>query len=254
MKKLVLSALGLFGAVGAYAQAKPDKMTPESSELWEPVPRIVTPGQVTSRTTGTTAPSDAIVLFDGSNLDQWVAASDGKSPAPFTVADGAMTVAPRKGGIQTKQKFGDFQLHIEWRSPAEVKGTGQGRGNSGIFLQGLYELQVLDSYENPTYVNGQAGSIYKQTPPLVNATRKPGEWQTYDIIYTAPRFNKDGVAIIPAYVTVIHNGVVIHNHTQIQGTTPFVGRPEYKPHDKGPIMLQDHGDLVSYRNIWIREL
>lgn len=254
MKKIVLSALSLFVFSGAFAQLKPDKMTPESSEVWDPEPRVVTPGDIKQNTLGTTAPSDAIVLFDGSNLDQWVSANDGKSPAPFTLADGAMTVAPRKGGIQTKQTFGDFQLHIEWRSPEVVKGQGQGRGNSGVFLQGIYEVQVLDSYENRTYSNGQAGSIYKQTPPLVNATRKPGEWQSYDIIYTAPRFNKDGVAIIPAYVTVIHNGVVVQNHTQIQGNTPFVGRPIYKPHGKGPILLQDHGDLVSYRNIWIRDL
>lgn len=254
MKKIVLSALSLFVFSGAFAQLKPDKMTPESSEVWDPEPRVVTPGDIKPNTLGTTAPSDAIVLFDGSNLDQWVSANDGKSPAPFTLSDGAMTVAPRKGGIQTKQTFGDFQLHIEWRSPEVVKGQGQGRGNSGVFLQGIYEVQVLDSYENRTYSNGQAGSIYKQTPPLVNATRKPGEWQSYDIIYTAPRFNKDGVAIIPAYVTVIHNGVVVQNHTQIQGNTPFVGRPIYKPHGKGPILLQDHGDLVSYRNIWIRDL
>src|SRR5690606_33929974 len=254
MKKIVLSARSLFVFSGAFAQLKPDKMTPESSEVWDPEPRVVTPGDIKSNTLGTTAPSDAIVLFDGSNLDQWVSANDGKSPAPFTLADGAMTVAPRKGGIQTKQTFGDFQLHIEWRSPEVVKGQGQGRGNSGVFLQGIYEVQVLDSYENRTYSNGQAGSIYKQTPPLVNATRKSGEWQSCDIIYTAARFNKDGAAIIPAYVTVIHNGVVVQNHTQIQGNTPFVGRPIYKPHGKGPSLLQDHGDLVSYRNIWIRDL
>ena len=253
MKRVLFSALSLLAFSGAYAQLKPEKMTPESSELWDPEPRVVTPGKVTSATSGTTAPSDALILFDGTNLNQWVASSDGTSPAPFTLADGAMTVSPRKGGIQTKNEFGDFQLHVEWRSPSVVKGTGQGRGNSGIFLQGVYELQVLDSYDNRTYSNGQAGSIYKQTPPLVNPVKGPGEWNAYDIVYTAPRFNKDGMVSVPAYVTVIMNGVVVQNHTQIQGTTPYVGRPTNKPHGKGPISLQDHGDLVSFRNIWIRE-
>lgn len=253
MKRVLFSTLCLFAFSAVHAQLQPDKMTPESSELWDPEPRVVTPGKITPQTSGTTAPSDAIVLFDGTNLDQWVSSNDKKSPAPFTIEGGAMTVAPRKGGIQTKQEFGDFQLHIEWRSPSVVKGSGQGRGNSGIFLQGLYELQVLDSYQNRTYSNGQAGSIYKQTPPLVNAVKAPGEWNTYDIIYTAPRFNKDGMVTIPAYVTVLLNGVVIQNHTQIQGTTPYVGRPINSPHGKGPLALQDHGDLVSFRNIWIRE-
>ncbi len=254
MKRIILSAMGLLALSGAYAQLKPEKMTPESSELWDPEPRIVTPGKLTGSLSGTTAPSDALVLFDGSSLDQWVSSEDKSSPVPFTLKDGAMTVTPRKGGIQTRQEFGDFQLHIEWRSPSEVKGSGQGRGNSGIFLQGIYELQVLDSYNNRTYANGQAGSIYKQTPPLVNPVKAPGEWQSYDVIYTAPRFNKDGMVTVPAYVTVILNGVVVQNHTQIQGTTPYVGRPVNKPHGKGPISLQDHGDLVSFRNIWIREL
>lgn len=253
MKRVLFSTLCLFAFSAVQAQLKPDKMTPESSELWDPEPRVVTPGTVTAQTSGTTAPSDAIVLFDGTNLNQWVSSIDKTSPAPFTLEGGAMTVAPRKGGIQTKQEFGDFQLHIEWRSPSVVKGSGQGRGNSGIFLQGLYELQVLDSYQNRTYANGQAGSIYKQTPPLVNAVKAPGEWNTYDVIYTAPRFNKDGMVTIPAYVTVLLNGIVVQSHTQIQGTTPYVGRPINSPHGKGPLALQDHGDLVSFRNIWIRE-
>ncbi len=253
MKRIILSAIGLLTLSGAYAQLKPEKMTPESSELWDPEPRVVKPGTLTGKLSGTTAPSDALVLFDGTSLDQWVSSEDGKSPATFTLKDDAMTVASRKGGIQTRQEFGDFQLHIEWRSPSEVKGNGQGRGNSGIFLQGIYELQVLDSYNNRTYANGQAGSIYKQTPPLVNPVKAPGEWQSYDVIYTAPRFNKDGMVTIPAYVTVLLNGVLVQNHTQIQGTTPYVGRPINKPHGKGPISLQDHGDLVSFRNIWIRE-
>lgn len=247
MKKMYLMAAGVLAAFAAQAQLQPAKMTPESSELWTPVPRVVTPGA------GTAAPSDALVLFDGKDLSNWVSARNG-GEAPWTIADGAMTVASGKGDIVTKQEFGDFQLHIEWRSPSVVKGTGQGRGNSGIFMQGIYELQVLDSYDNATYSNGQAGSIYKQTMPLVNATKGPGEWQAYDVIYTAPRFNKDGQMLIPPYITVLHNGVLIQHHTMIQGTTPYVGQPMMTPHGRGPIKLQDHGDLVGYRNIWIREL
>lgn len=253
MNKITLLAMTLTLTYTAQAQLQPKKMTPESSEQWSPVPRLVAPGSPSTSVSGFTAPEDAIVLFDGSNLDAWESASGG-GPAPWTVAGGAMTVVPRKGDIQTKQTFGDFQLHIEWRTPAEVKGDGQGRGNSGIFMQGIYELQVLDSYNNRTYSNGQAGSIYKQTMPLVNASKGPGEWQTYDVVYTAPRFNKDGQMLIPPYITVIHNGVLIQNHTQIQGTTPYVGQPGIQPHGRGPIKLQDHGNPTSFRNVWIREL
>ena len=238
----------LLGYTGAAAQDN-SKKTPESTEYWEPQPRIITPG-----TNAGEVPSDATILFDGKNFDNWQSADGGA--VKWTLKDGAMTVVAGAKEIRTKKEFGDFQLHIEWRSPAEVNPakTSQGRGNSGIFLQGRYELQVLDNYNNKTYANGQASSIYKQHPPLVNACRKPGEWQTYDVIYTAPRFNADGRAILPAYVTVIHNGVVTQNHTAIAGPTEYIGLPVYKPHDKGPITLQDHGDLVSFRNIWIREL
>jgi hypothetical protein len=254
MKKLLLTAFSLATAFAAHAQLQPNKQTPESSELWTPVPRVVTPGKANTAVSGFSAPSDAIVLFDGKNLDAWVSGKDGKAAAPWTVADGAMTVAPKSGDIQTKQTFGDYQLHIEWRTPAKVDGNGQGRGNSGIFMQGVYELQVLDSYNNPTYSNGQAGSIYKQTMPLVNAAVGPGEWQTYDVVYTAPHFNKDGHMTHPPYITVIHNGVLVQNHTMIQGTTPYVGQPMIEPHGKGPIKLQDHNNTTSFRNIWIREL
>lgn len=254
MKKLLLTVAAISSALIAQAQLKPDKMTPESSEQWDPVPRLVTPGKAAAGISGTSAPSDAIILFDGKNLDSWVSDNDGTSAAPWIVADGAFTCAPKKGDIRTKQEFGSFQLHIEWRSPAEVKGDGQGRGNSGVFMQGRYELQVLDSYNNKTYSNGQAGSIYKQTMPLVNAAIKPGEWQTYDVVYTAPIFNKDGQISTPAYITVLHNGVLIQNHTAIQGTTPYVGRPESTPHGRGPIKLQDHNNPTSFRNVWIREL
>lgn len=219
----------------------------EVTEVWEPVPEVVTPGD------GTAPPSDAIILFDGTNLDNWTN-MDG-DPARWDIADGAMTVKPGTGSIRTKQGFGDVQLHIEWRTPDVVKGEGQGRGNSGVFLMGKYEVQVLDNYENKTYPNGQAASIYKQTIPLVNACRKPGEWQTYDIIFTAPRFNEKGRVTHPARITVIHNGVLVQNNTEIWGVTEFIGLPSYKQHSmKEPLILQDHNDLVSFRNIWIREL
>ncbi len=160
----------------------------------------------------------------------------------------------KSGGIETKQKFGDFQLHIEWRTPAEVVGEGQGRGNSGIFMMGKYELQVLDSYVSKTYSNGQAGSIYKQGIPLVNACKGPGEWQTYDVIFMAPEFTEKGSLKSPASITVLHNGVLIQNNFIIKGPTEYNRIPKYEAHGKGPLMLQDHGNPVSYRNIWVREL
>lgn len=221
---------------------------PTLTEVWKPVPKIVTPGS-----TAFNAPSDAIVLFDGKDASAFVGA--GGQPVKWKIADGIMTVEKGAGMISTKMGFGDCQLHIEWRSPEVVKGNGQGRGNSGIFLMGKYELQVLDSYNNPTYSNGQAGSVYKQLIPLANATRKPGEWQSYDVIFMAPRFNEDGSVKIPATITVIHNGVLVQNHATIAGATQFIGAPSYEKHgDKEPISLQDHGDAVSYRNIWIRNL
>lgn len=240
--KLIFATILLF-SLTLQAQIK----DPKATEVWEPVPRVVTPGSTTN-----TAPSDAIVLFDGSNTNEW-AHQDGTA-VKWTLADNAMTVVRGTGGIQTKRTFGDCQLHIEWRTPAEIVGEGQGRGNSGIFLQSRYEVQVLDNFENKTYSNGQAGSIYKQSIPLVNACRPPGEWQTYDIIYTAPRFNEDGIKVASAYITVLQNGVLIQNNTEIKGPTTFIGLPEYSKHGKAPIMLQDHSNPVSYRNIWIREL
>ena len=226
-----------------FAQQNPK---PEDTEVWEPVPKKVEPAK------GNTAPSDAIVLFNGKDLANWESADGGK--AEWTVQENNVTVKPGAGDIRTKQNFNDFQLHVEWRSPAEVKGEGQGRGNSGIFLQGRYEVQVLDSYNNPTYSNGQAGSIYKQSMPLVNPVLPPGEWQTYDIIYTAPRFRKDGRLESKAVVTVLLNGVLVQHNFRIEGPTVYIGKPQYEVHGPGPIQLQDHGDLVSYRNIWIREL
>lgn len=244
---LTLTAAIAFAGASCFAQN--DKRTPESTEVWEPQPKIVTPG-----TTPSDPPSDAIVLFDGRDLSQWTAV-DGAA-AKWSVKDGAVTVAPGTGDIKTNATFGDMQLHIEWRSPevTDPSKVSQGRGNSGIFLQERYEVQVLDNYQNKTYINGQAGSIYKQHIPLANACKKPGEWQVYDIIFTAPRFDGDGRAIIPAYVTVIHNGVLLLNHVSLLGATEYIGFPLYKEHGDAALRLQDHGNLVSYRNIWVRKL
>lgn len=217
----------------------------EKTEVWTPVPAIVSAlaGQV---------PSDAIVLIDSTNLDQWESLKEG--PAEWTLDNGKVTVTPGKGDIKTKQSFCDIQLHFEWQVPqpsADMK--GQQRNNSGIFLQQRYEVQVLDSFNNPTYSNGQAGSVYKQTIPLVNAMRPPQTWQVYDIIYQAPRFSGE-VLSTPGYVTVLHNGVLVQNHTEIQGTTEWIGAPKYAAHGCAPLQLQDHGNLVSFRNMWVREL
>lgn len=252
-KRVFLAVAAISVSAIANAQSNAAKVTPESTELWNPVPRIVTPGGASTSSPTATAPSDAMVLFDGKDLSKWKSAGKTSSPQ-WTVADGAITVKPGSGDIETVDQFENYQLHIEFRTPSVVKGNSQGRGNSGIFQQGVYELQVLDSYDNPTYSNGQAGSLYKRAMPLVNASRKPGEWQTYDVIWMSPRFNKDSMIIEPAFVTVFHNGVLVQNHTAIAGTTPYIGAPQNQVHGKGPIKLQDHGDLVSYRNIWIREL
>ncbi|MFO7302315.1 MAG: DUF1080 domain-containing protein [Acidobacteriota bacterium] len=250
-------ALAAAGVVLATAQqgAKP---RPEDTEVWEPEPPVVTPGS-----TDAEPPSDAIVLFDGTNLDEWVNTND-KAPAGWTVADGVLTVEKKAGNIETKRTFRNYQLHLEWRIPTHITGEGQGRGNSGVFLASTgpgdagYEIQVLDSFENRTYVNGMAGSIYKQHIPLANAMRRPGEWQTYDIVWTAPTWNADGSLRTPAYVTAFHNGVLIQNHVELKGETLYIGQPEYnRPYDRAPIKLQAHGDPsppISFRNIWVREL
>lgn len=240
--KYNLLLIAVLFAINAFSQDS----DPKATEVWEPIPPVVNPGSANS------APSDAIVLFDGKDLSKWEA-KEGKK-AGWEVKDGVLTVKKGAGDIATKQSFGDAQLHIEWRSPAKVESEGQGRGNSGIFLQSRYEVQVLDCFNNKTYSNGQAGSIYKQTIPLANACKKPGEWQTYDIIFTAPKFNADSTVKEPGYVTVLHNGVLIQNHVPLKGETVYIGEPFYKAHGKAPIKLQDHGNPVSYRNIWIREL
>lgn len=258
MRKQVFAIVAFAGLIAApvFAQQS-SKMTPEETEVWQPVPPIVTPGA-----TDADPPSDAIVLFDGKDESQWVSAQD-HTPAAWVVHDGILTVNKKAGNIETRRTFEDYQLHVEFQIPADITGSGQARGNSGVFLASTgpgddgYELQVLDSYNNTTYVNGQAASIYKQSPPLVNPARKPGEWQSYDVIWTAPRFNPDGSLKSPAYVTAFFNGVLVQNHFQLQGQTLYIGKPFYKAYDRAPIKLQAHGDAsqpISFRNIWVREL
>ena len=258
MKKSIcffIAASTLFASASAQDKKYPEreKMSPGMSEYWTPQPPVVTPGKACGQPVP--APSDAIILFDGKNLSQWINSQG--NPAGWSVKDGVFTVKKGTGDIQTKQLFNDFQLHLEWRIPEGIEGSSQARGNSGVFLQGVYEIQILDCYNNETYVNGQTGSVYKQTPPLANAMRKPGEWNTYDIIYTAPTFKKDGTYRTPPQVTLLQNGILLQNHTAILGTTEYIGFPNVKAHGAGPIKLQDHGDPsapISFRNIWIREL
>lgn len=240
-KSTVLLFFSFFLVANLFSQKEP-----KATEVWSPEARVVTPAN------NNAPPSDAIVLFDGKNLEEWTTMGDAK--AEWKVADDCMTVEKGKGNIKTKREFGDIQLHIEWRAPAIVEENGQDRGNSGVFFQQRYEVQVLDNYKNKTYSNGQAGSVYKQHIPLVNACKKPGEWQSYDIIYMAPKFNKDGIKVSSGYITVLHNGVLVQNHVEVKGTTVNVGQPKNIAHGKAPIMLQDHSNPVSYRNIWVREL
>jgi hypothetical protein len=228
-----------------------------TTEVYTPVPPVVAPGAKPGD-----APSDAIILFNGQNEDEWVKVSDG-SPANWVVADGILTVNKSTGNIQTKRTFTNYQLHVEYRIPADITGSDQARGNSGVFLastgkgDGGYELQVLDNYNNPTYVNGQAGSIYKQGIPLANPCRPPGEWQSYDVIWTAPTFNADSSLASPARATVFLNGVLVQNNFVLKGQTRYIGLPYYKAHGACPIKLQAHGDKsspISFRNIWVRPL
>jgi hypothetical protein len=254
--KIILTAL----LAGSFYMANAQDAKPEDTEVWSPEPAVVTPGK-----TCADAPSDAIVLFYGKNLDKWVLAKDRTTPADWTVHDGIVTVnkASGNGNIETKKLFTNYQLHIEWRIPADIAGSGQARGNSGVFLASTgkgddgYELQVLDAYKNKTYVNGMAGSIYKQFIPLANAAKPPGEWETYDVIWTAPVFNADGTLKSPARATVFFNGVLVENNVELLGPTLYIGKPAYKAHGPAPIKLQAHGDKsepLSFRNIWVREL
>jgi len=228
------------------------------TEIWEPEVPLVQAAEKAGD-----APSDAIVLFDGTDIDKEWEETAGYGPnsgfkaATWIIQNGAMQSVQGSGSLSTKRKFTDFQLHIEWKTPSEITGEGQGRGNSGVYLQGLYELQVLDSYNNRTYRNGQAGALYKQYAPLVNASRGPGEWQSYDIVYTAPTFGNDSTTYFtPPRVTAFHNGVLIQNNVALRGPTTYIGIPEYlvTKHGPGSIMLQQHGNPVAFRNVWIREL
>jgi len=254
MKKHFLPVILLsFTSALVSAQAKH-----EDTEFYTPVPPVVTPAAANFAA----PPKDAVVLFDGKNIDNWVTTNDTTKAATWDVAGGVMTVNKTGGNIQTKQSFQDYQLHIEWKIPTNITGTSQGRGNSGLFLASIgkgdagYELQIMDSYNNPTYVNGQAGSIYKQFAPLVNPNLPPGQWQSYDVAWKAPRFNQDGSLLSPARVTVFFNGVLVQNNVELKGTTLYVGQPSYKAHNAAnPIKLQAHGDKsepISFRNIWIR--
>lgn len=247
---VLAAAIGLMAAV-------PAQNGPEDTEVWTPAPARAEPASTAGQ-----APSDAIVLFDGDDLNEWISAKD-KSPAGWTIAGGVLTVNKARGNIETRRAFRDYQLHLEWRIPAEIDGAGQGRGNSGVLLASTgpgdegYEVQILDSYGNATYVNGQAASVYKQYPPLVNASRRPGEWQTYDIVWRAPVFSADGALVSPATVTVLHNGILVQDNTVLAGETVYIGKPAYHFHGATPIKLQAHGDPsapISFRNIWLREL
>jgi hypothetical protein len=260
---LLLIALGAGRLPRADAQtptaekAAPLSTDPKDTEQWTPVPDVVSPGA-----THGAPPSDAIILFAGKNQDEWVSTKD-HSPAQWKVAEGMLTVVKAFGNIETKRRFKNYQLHLEWQIPKNISGEGQLRGNSGLFLASTgpgdlgYEVQILDSWMNKTYVNGQAASIYKQAPPLVNAMRKPGEWQNYDVVWTAPAFQTDGTLKEPGYVTVFHNGVLVQNHFKLSGETVYIGKPAYRPYERAPIKLQAHGDPslpISFRNIWVREL
>ena len=249
-KNTVLTIVSLCCSVLAFEAAAKEKKKPwelaQETEVWKPVPKVVT-------TSETNPPSDAVVLFDGKSLDQWQGVDGGA--ARWHLDKGAMVVAPKTGDIRTKETFCDIQLHLEWKSPEDTRELeGQGRGNSGVFLQERYEIQILDSYKNETYPNGQAASVYKQSIPLANASRGPGVWQNYDIIFRSPRFDEAGALIKPAYVTVLHNGVLVQDHVEIQGPTSWIGQPPYEAHGCAPLRLQDHGNPVSFRNIWVRKL
>lgn len=232
---------------------------PEDTEVWRPAPPVVTPGVALA---AAAAPDDAIVLFDGRSVDEWVNTRDGER-AGWRIEGGVLVVDKAVGNIETRRRFGDYQLHLEWRVPESVTGAGQARGNSGVFLASTgggdrgYELQILDSYANETYVNGMAGAIYKQAVPLANPSRRPGEWQSYDVVWTAPRFDAAGTLRAPASVTVLFNGVLVQNGFELRGETVYIGTPRYAPHGPSPIKLQAHDDPsapIAFRNIWVRPL
>jgi Domain of Unknown Function (DUF1080) len=253
---VLLAALGGATATAACA-AGGLYLLSKSNEQWEPVPPIVAP----AASPDMPPPADALVLFDGTDLSEWVASRD-RGPAGWMVADGVVTVNKASGNVETRRTFRNFRLHLEWRVPANVTGEGQARGNSGVFLATTgagdagYEVQILDAWRNPTYVNGMAGAVYKQHAPLANPARPPGEWQSYDIAWTAPTFGADGALKSPARATVVFNGMLVQDNVVLAGETKFIGKPSYKVHGAAPIMLQAHADPsppVSFRNIWLRE-
>ncbi|MRG48042.1 DUF1080 domain-containing protein [Chitinophaga sp. SYP-B3965] len=252
--RYILAILLVGSTTSVLAQEKP-----EDTEVWSPAPKKVTPAKVQYEA----APSDAVVLFNGKDEQEWVLTSDRNKPATWDVKDSLLRVNKSAGNIETKRLFTNYQLHIEWRIPDNISGSGQERGNSGVFLASLgkrnagYELQILDSYGNDTYINGMAGAIYKEFVPLVNAALKPGEWQVYDVVWMAPVFNADGSLQSPAKATVFFNGVLVQNNVALTGPTMHTGKPSYKVHGAAPIKLQSHGDKsepISFRNIWVREL
>jgi hypothetical protein len=258
----LIGTLVAFAALGA-AQEKPKLGFKDTPMLpggkWHvhdgdrPQPPVITPGSCSTQDAPGKAPSDAVVLFDGGDLSHWGNGRGG--PAAWMVADGAIVTKTGSGVIQSNEEFGDCQIHLEFASPSPARGRDQDRGNSGVLIFGRYEIQVLDSYQNLTYPDGQAAAIYGQYPPLVNASRPPGEWQAYDIIFTAPRFKSDGSVESPAFVTLFHNGVLVHNHTAVIGPMAYRRIAKYRPHGpNGPIVLQDHGHPVRFRNIWVREI
>jgi hypothetical protein len=255
-RTLLVPAL-LVASSPIFAQQQYDSTDHRATEVYSPVPPIVTPAEKVGN-----PPSDAVILFDGKNEDQWVKTSDG-TPADWIVSDGILTVNKKSGNIQTKQNFSNYQLHLEFRIPKDITGSDQARGNSGLFLASTgkgdagYELQILDNYNNKTYTNGQVGSIYKQSVPLANPSRKPGEWSSYDVVWTAPVFNADGSLASPARVTAFLNGVLVQNCFELKGETRYIGKPYYHAHGPAPIKLQAHGDKsepISFRNIWVRPL
>jgi hypothetical protein len=265
-RAIILVATGVvFGAVGSLVVGQDQhkvgfKDTPMlPGGKWRvhdsdrPFPPVVTPGTSSTQEEPGRPPSDAVVLFDGKNLSHWRSRTD--KPAPWKINDGALVIAPGSGEILSKDEFGDCQLHLEFAAPFPPQGHDQGRGNSGVMFFGRYEIQVLDCFQNPTYADGHAAAIYGQYPPLVNASRPPGQWQAYDIIFKAPHFKGDGSLETPAYVTMLHNGVLVHDHRPLIGAMAYRAVGKYQPHGpKGPILLQDHGNPVRFRNIWVREL
>jgi len=250
MKNIVFTFL-TFTTLVCFGQKKNTPLSPKDTEIWNPIPPKVKPGVLGA------APSDAIVLFDGSDFDHWTSTSKSSDVKWLLNKDKSMTVMQQKDGhnIITKQNFGSIQLHLEWKSPnIDLRKKGQQRGNSGVFIQGRYEVQILDNNNNPTYTNGQVASVYKQSIPLANALAPTGEWNTYDIIYHAPQFKNNKELLKPASITVIHNGILAIDHFTIKGSTRYIGLPKYEAHGDAPIILQNHGSAVSFRNIWLRKL